>query len=400
MKLTAEEYCRGLISWKAEGFATVQTASGHDSFSRSLLNPAGSIVESLPAPARHIQFSPSTPATLLLPFSVHWEIVDNGQVVTRIWDNTLRESILIGAPNFGRFHRLVVEPRYLSWNDDMVFRVGEVIVRLTSTVQGEASTPISEVHERNTSAFEIEVQTIERKGMFIEIIAPETAQSAYDEAYTILGLLAVTVGEECVGNVVFSEDIEGTDKGTRFSVEVGRDFRMLRTVSSVDESAIDHGLSRTINRGIEKKALAIGLRWYEHDIRAVSPADNLLAFYVGLEALLDAFANAHRLASPLAKITRDESIPGLMASLVEVHGQAVVDRFLKRLQHDSPSIIDKAEFYAQKRNLGSEFVARFRRAKKARDPLMHGSTSTVTREVANDARDALRLALRTELDIV
>ena len=280
-----------------------------------------------------------------------------------------------------------------------MFRAGDVVVRLASRVRGEASSPVGESHEGDRSSFVVEVRTIELNGKYIEIIAPETQQSARDEAYTILGLLALVLGEVAVGDVVFSEDIEHTDEGTMYGVVVARNLQMPRPVMAADEEAFDRSLSLIANLRNGGKALAVGLRWYEHGVRADSTVDKLLAFYVGLEALLGALAETRGLRSPLADIVQDERIPELFASLAEPHGQAVVDRLVARLRFVGPSILDMVEFYAREHNLGDGFVARFRYAKRARDPLMHGSTATVEKESADAAQDALARALRAELNL-
>ena len=399
MKLTVDEYFRGLVSWQIDSPATVQTAAGDGPWSRPLLNQAGSIAESRPLPERRIQLNPTDHSALTRPFLVRWEIIENDELVTRVWDNEHGSSTLMGVPNFGRFHRLVVEPRFLSWNDDAAFRVGDVVIRLTSRVRGEAPAPVDEIHEGNRSSFVVDVRTIELNGRYIEIIAPETQQSARDEAYTVLGLLALVLGEVAVGDVVFSEDIEQTDEGTMYGVVVARNLRMPRPVMAADEEALDRGLSLVATRGDGRKALAVGLRWYEHGIRSDSPMDRVLAFYVGLEALLGALAEARSLQSPLAEIAQDERIPELVAPLAEIHGQAAVDRLVARLRFAGPSILDMAEFYARERSLGDEFVANFRRVKGVRDPVMHGSTATVEKESADSAQDALASALRAELNL-
>jgi len=399
MKLTAAEFLRGLVSWQLDSPAIVRTSSGGGPLSPALPDPSGSISESLPLPDRQLHFAPADITALQRPYRVSWEVIENHQLVTRMWDLDHGHSTLIGVPDFGKYHRLVVAPRFLSWDDDIAFRVGRVVVRLASTVQGEEASPLSESHEGNRSSFTVDIRTVDHHGKYIEIIAPEGLQSARDEAYTVFGLVVLILDDRAVGPIVFSDAIEQTGDGTMYGIEVARNLQMQRPVIPRDEEHINHGLSVVANRRADSKALGVGLRWYERGVRSESTVDKLLAFYVGLEVLLEATATAGEVPFPLAGIVQDQRLIELLMPLVVPHGQALVDRLVSRIQRAGPSVLDKAEFYARERNLGQEFVDRFRTAKSARDPVMHGSSAEVTQDAADAAREALSSALKAELGL-
>jgi hypothetical protein len=179
---------------------------------------------------------------------------------------------------------------------------------------------------------------------------------------------------------------------------VGLTLRLPVLVSDERLDLFDRSLSALAAEGPVPDKLALALRWYERGLRSFSPADRLLASFVGIEAIATVISDANRFRSPIADLLDDDRIPALLAPLVEKHGADSVDRLLKRLVDKRPSMLDRFDFAARKLGLPAEAVARFRSAKGARDAVMHGSSKVVGHDAAAAASDLLAEAARATID--
>lgn len=396
MILTAEELARGIVRWDGERIRSVQTRTAFDGWSRPLIDSSGSISESAAFPARQMKINPKIPGEPPGTFEVRWCMLQGSELATWIWRET-GEAQVIGAPNVGKFHRIVIATPRLNWDQDSAIIVGDAVVRFSSEVQGEQASPIVEEHFDDGSVFTGELSTIGVKGKFIDIVAPGTQQLPIDEAFTVLGLIALVVGPSAIGEVVLASNIEHVSSGTLHEVEIARDLRMLRPIGTSESTLINQGLQTLENRTGARRGVAVGLRWYEHGVRSLSGVDKLLAFFVGLETVLTATTKANGFKSPIATIVKDERIADLLRPLEVDHGPETLNRLLMKLIDPNPNIIDRASFYQTLRRLDDDFVSEFQQLKRLRDDVMHGKTREVDWQVPGRACKLLESVLRIEL---
>ena len=180
MKLTPDEYRRGLLSWDSEETLKFSTSSAPTpeqppDFSAPLADSGGSVVQSLDYRFRAIRQEPV--GSTFGPFQVRWEALRDDRVETRLWNNTLipPPSFLLHIPKYGIFHRLVTKPTFLAWAEDAIPRVGDIVIRLMDgQFSGDRATSFDQV-ESTESGLAISgggVAPIEMEGRFIEIVAP------------------------------------------------------------------------------------------------------------------------------------------------------------------------------------------------------------------------------------
>jgi hypothetical protein len=217
MKLTPDEYRRGLVKWNPAASIKVQTATSDDplaplEWSAPLSDPNGSQV--LSPPGQYVQMSWQQKAAGPAPYPVRWDrSAPEGAVQSLIYDPLPHKDTFIKLahiPNYGVYHRLVIEaPPTLTWENDSAIRVGDAVVRLiTGIIRGERVPPFEqvEIEDEKVSILTDWAGTVQEDGRFIEIVAPGSDEgSAELTATAIMGLLALVFGSGAIGKVLFSE---------------------------------------------------------------------------------------------------------------------------------------------------------------------------------------------------
>lgn len=143
---------------------------------------------------------------------------------------------------------------------------------------------------------------------------------------------------------------------------------------------------------------ALPLRWYERAARTGSDVDRFLAAFVGLESLVGARGRHVGVESPIADMLRDPRVSELLQPLRDDYSDDQVDRLIERLQNRNLSLIDQFDVVAASLGLNEDHKAIFRRANRARNPLVHGRDGTIDDERTREALDLLRTMLRAALD--
>lgn len=412
MRLSTDQYRQGFVRWRTAGFSTVQTATGPDesaplSYSAPLTDPSGSAVESPPRPHRGLKLNPESLAGLGEGCRIVWDRLFDGDIEALVIDPAAGVAqVMSGLPDVGRFRHVVVAVPHLDWDEDTVFRVADVVVRLVK--QGRLLPPGQAPPNaaRPAAAALAERGQEPRVERFVEIVVPDRG----DLAFSILGLLALVVGDAAVGDVVgndtreFVPEVGGTEyavtllgRGTWLPSSVGLTLHLPVLVSDEHLDVFDRSLAALAAERPVPEKLALALRWYERGLRSFSPADRLLASFVGIEAIATAVSDANRFRSPIADLLSDDRIPALLAPLAEQHGADNVDRLRKRLVDKRPSMLDRFDFAAGQLGLPAEASARFRSAKGSRDAVMHGSSKAVGHEAASAASDLLAEAARATI---
>lgn len=226
MKIRAADYARGLMQWKPIAGLTARVGTSNKAgepvvWSEPLTNPEGSMI-SLDI-GETIQFRYDMSGTDPIVRAEFWasiESVNKGAVIARVFHGMppAPPVVLRHIPGYGYFHRVVVDARTLDWTHDVVFREMGILVRMvTGEVEGERMGNLKGgVDEQGKPVLTGEQGTTSAKGRFIEVVTPgKTAQQAEQHAYATLGLLALTLGDNVLGTVIFSEPWETSPRYQR-----------------------------------------------------------------------------------------------------------------------------------------------------------------------------------------
>lgn len=403
MKVSAAQYAQGFVIWTQIDGLTVRigTHSSPDEpvrWSKPLTDPGGSLV-SIPL-GGSVQIRYDMAGTGPIEIAKLWvaiERVVNGVVLADVFHGFPKKPVTIRhVPGYGPHHRLVVDAGTLDWDEDIVFREMGILVRfVTGEVEGERVGELkAKVDEEGRPTLEGEQGTAKATGRFIEVVTPgRDAQRAEQHAFATLGLLALALGGNVLGKVVFSERWDASPVGQEGeAVALGTSFARKAMHEEVDR--VDELLFAMTVDGPVARARVISLRWYERGLRSTGPLDMLLSFFIGIETLVSAYAAAN---SPIP-VEQDRS--GENAAVLErlrALGTKVVSRVAARIR--GRSLREEFAFYAQKHGLGAKDTSRFDKTKIVRDSAVHGDEVDVTLEVAHEAEQLLRAMLKSEFSI-
>jgi len=411
MKLTVEEYRRGLLSWNPDSRAAWYTSTTADpddprQWSGPLTDPLGSKVESPDNSFRQLRFELTDPSSPEKPHPVRWErLNDNGIVQTELWvgPTSHRSNVFLGhVPNYGTFHRLVVAATpYLAWDEDAIVRVGDVVVRLVrGKIAAEHAPPVEqmEIEEGSVSFISGWIGTVELDGRFIEIVAPGASPSAAQfRAFAVLGLLALCMGDHAVGEVVSSEGYEAKPGELQAGLlRMPVSAKLPRTVEEADLDIVDQGLGGLLGDDRMSRACTIALHWYERGIRASTPLDQLISYFVGIEALINAFAKEHG-PIPEVESRKKRYAPALKKLLKGKVDEATYGRLHQALGQASAH--DRFAFYVARRGLPGGSVAQFDALVRLRNEAFHGDAVDVDDQHPVDAKKLVVQMLKRELGI-
>jgi hypothetical protein len=290
----------------------------------------------------------------------------------------------------------VVNAATLDWERDTIFRQNGILLRfVTGQIEGEARGSLKPIsHDDGTFGFQGEQETQTVSGRFIEVVAtgnsPDQAEAI---AFAILGLLALSLGQNVLGVVLFSEPWSATEAGQDGEAIVpGREFP--RKAGGDEIGGLDGRLANLTAQGRIERARLIALRWYERGFRTEDPLDMLLSCYIGMEALVTALAKTDApIPAETARNNQNEAVINLIGQL----GKTVVDRVTFRLR--GASMREQFTHYAQSRHLSDAQTQEFVHLKGIRDSAVHGDAVTVDIGTARRAEQLLRSMLKAEFGI-
>lgn len=389
MRLIASEYSRGLLSWTAvEGLriaiGTAPSAGGDMQWSDPLADAGGAVVpiDLGPVMSYRLEMNGSDPIDLR-KFWIRLERVQEGVVITRYWHGLPKTPVVLRhVPDYGTYHRLVVDAGTLDWGEDLVFREQGILVRfVTGTIEGEEVGQLKAVSTpEGKPTLEGSQATVNATGRFIEVVTPgRSPEQAELHAYSTLGLLALALGQNVLGRVIFTEPWIATPREQAGeAVATGAAFPRKAEKSEFDR--LDALLDKLTRDGQVERARVISLRWYERGLRAVEPLDMLLSFFIGIETLVAAFA---KISTPLPVEQERSEQDDAILKLIKPLGEKVIARVSQRIR--GASIREQFAFYAERRKLGAAESSRFDKTKKIRDSAVHGDPVDVTVEVAHEA---------------
>lgn len=368
-------------------------------WSGELTDPAGSLVpiDLQPIYTFKIWLKGAGTAIPTATFWIRLERVEKGVVITRYFHGTgVLKIALRHLPDYGTYHRLVVDAGSLSWDEDLVFRELGILVRfIAGEVEGERTTKLAaSLNEQQQPSLQMQQSTERMSGRFTEVVTPGSSpEQAEDYAFATLGLLALVLGANVLGPVVFSERWHAEPSG-QDGIAIATGTAFSRHAATAEFDLVDELLFRmTVDEPLGR-ARIIALRWYERAQRAEAPLDKLLSFFIGVETLVQAYAKLHApLPIEQERKEEDDAITKLAGQL----GKKVRDRVARLIR--GASIREQFAFFAAKHHLGSNETSRFDRTKKVRDSAVHGDAVDVTYEIAGDAEHLLRAMLRAAFEI-
>ncbi len=403
MKLTTEEYRRGLLSWDIDSNAALRTSTAESLdeppvWSEFLTDASGSKVQSPPYRYAAISITPEDPTALARPHSIRWERLLDDAIVTTIWGG--RHPVkLLHVPDYGVFHRLVVATPTLAWPEDIVIRHGKVIVRLVEgLVMGERVTPMDQVETEGNKIIlsggsgGAAVAT----GRFIEIVAPgDSPELAEQHAESLLGVIAVCLGENAVGETIFSEPhaASAEQQSGMHRIPVTARIPVMADGSQVD--TIDQVLPATVATDAMARSRRLALRSYGRAMRAGTSLDAFLALFVGIEAIANTYASEH--GPTPERAAREKRLAVLLQGLPQP-----VDPDTKRWLRDGllrPPLEDNFRYFVKQHDLDEALVDKFRELRRVRNDVVHGRVATLQKHQAYQAQTMLGQLLGAELGV-
>ena len=266
---------------------------------------------------------------------------------------------------------------------------------VTGAVEGERTGELkAKVDAEGRPTLEGTQGTAKATGRFIEVVTPgRDAQQPEQHAYATLGLLALALGGNVLGKVVFSERWRASPKGQDGeAVATGASFARKPTAEEVDH--VDQLLYSMTVDGPVARARVISLRWYERGLRSTAPLDMLLSFFIGIETLVSAHAAAN---SPIPAEQERAADNEAILERVKALGKKVASRVAGRIR--GRTLREEFAYYAQQHGLSAAETSRFDKTKRIRDNAVHGDEVNVTVEVAHEAEQLIRAMLKTEFSI-
>ncbi len=409
MKLTDAEYQRGLLSWAPSPRAIASVRSMKDGqpddWSSPLSDPTGSVVPEVLGTPMQLRFGLAEPAADAMPYPARLERLDpDGAVRTRIWDRYDGDEVqltLAHVPNYGHFHRIVIAPALLFWDEDVIVRSGDVLIRFVNgVVIGEYVPPMNRV-EPTAEGFAITGDPVGTKtlsGRFVDIVAPgATVQEAERRARGAYGLVTLLFGDQAIGQVVLENRLEALPR-TRQRCLADLAVTGKPGVALPEEAFLhlDELVSRLDRLDSIKKHVELALHWYEQGCRADSRLDRFVAFFIGAETLFKGYVKASG-GVEAAKGRKSRYEPALRKAFRGTMEQDVLNSLVNHLGRASQR--EEFETYASARKLAEDLRSRFPRLSRVRNDIVHGDVSEPDPDDVRDIRRLSTTMLKTELRV-
>lgn len=234
------------------------------------------------------------------------------------------------------------------------------------------------------------------RGRFIEIVAPGTdAERANLQAHTILGGLALCLGEGAIGEIIFSEPHKGSAQGHTSEMYIPVSAAIPVPVSEEHIDAVAQLLPTLLQNDKASRACRLALRWYEHGLRAGNPIDRLLAHFIGIEALLNSYARRMGPSPQLQTIEKRfadwlTTLPAPLDPGIEQWFRRTAVRVV---------LADHLAFYIAEHNWEPELNERFRVMRGIRNDVVHGEAAGISELQADEVQSLHCRLLACELGV-
>ncbi|MGE3960170.1 MAG: hypothetical protein AB7F65_00645 [Dehalococcoidia bacterium] len=397
MRLTLDAYRRGLIAWDPPGTAEFQielTRSSGLVTLTTLSDAEGSVLPSGGTSRIGFKVLPEAAARHLS--RVRWINL----VGTRIWNRGFGgdpDTTLVRIPNYGYFHRLVVDAGLIDWPEDSVLRVGDAtVIFINGEVKGEEVRAIEDV-EATDSGYALTglIASATAEGRMIEVVAPGASpEDAEVHARATLGLIELVLGEAAVRSVKFDEAYEGLPTEQRYVARLPVSAKAPRRISD-DEIDHIHDLLPSLFED-EATSLLRALHWYQRGLEAATDEEALTAFLVGVETL----ANTHEPHSEGARKLREQRAEQI-GRVWEVLLQELGKEAATRLRDEFPrlSLAERVRAFAKDHGVPAEAISEFGALNAARNNMLHGRLAAADEQQAFEAEKLLTALLRGRLGV-
>ena len=236
----------------------------------------------------------------------------------------------------------------------------------------------------------------EAGGRFIEIIVTgESADDAESRAYAAVGLVGLCLGDQAIGDVVFSEPYETRDGRQFGALRAGVTAKVPRIAQSHEKDLLAALLSGFLKKQRTVRAIGIALAWYERGLRSATPLERFFSFLVGLEALVNSYASEH---GPTPEASERElafeRIRDKVAGVLDANDVSrLAERFIE------PSFGDRARFYAARRGWDTVVYDEIRQLYSLRNQAVHGDPVIIGIDDVRRAHEICVKSLKAELGI-
>jgi len=248
------------------------------------------------------------------------------------------------------------------------------------------------------------VEDVEVEGDLVEVLVTvpakdefEGKERARDLCYSTLGLLALSFGQQIVGDQVFEdyffsgpEEEEG-----EISIPFNAPFSAVAKVAGSMAAETDIALANLSSTDL-LPSVSLALRWYYKGLTSSFPTDAFISHFIGIETI----ANGH-FAGIIPPPKREE-----YSALSEYFSKAspridnkLRDVVLERVA-DFP-LAAKFQRYWKARfgNIGKSETSRFRSLNVLRNDVLHGRVTLVEHRYMSQARELLERMLARELSV-
>ena len=289
----------------------------------------------------------------------------------------------------------------MSYGEDIVFREPGLLIRFVEgRLVGEKVDPISQVEIDDggqVSLTSAPMGEYEASGRFIEvIITGESADAAESRAYAIVGLVGLCLGDQAIGDVVFSEPYETRDGRQFGALRAGVTAKIPRFAQSHEKDLLAASLSGFLNMQRAARAIRIALAWYERGLRSTTPLERFFSFLVGLEVLVNSHASEHG-PTPEAS-ERELAFERIRDKVAAMLDASNVNRLAERFIE--PSFGDRARFYTERRGWDPGIYEEIRQLYHLRNRAVHGDPVIIGTDDVRRAHKICVKSLKAELGIV
>lgn len=399
MRLTPEEYERGLISWeppdaKIEVRLETREGPGQDAVvASSVREGSGSIVDAVGGDQGRFELS-GPDITQLTRF--RWERA----VGTSLWPGApfTAPTRVRHIPDFGIFHRIVTDAGSCDWPADAVLRVGSSVIRLiTGDVDGERAAPMDqvEVEDDSVSITGEASGSSTATGRFIEVVGHgKSAEQAEEHAWALIGLAGLILGPTAIASVVFSEGYSAEPGRFSGTLAIPTPARFPHVSDEDAPTMLDNALGTVGLTGRTSRAIRLALRWYRKGLMADIEEDELFSYFIGIESLANAFCA--EFGQPPSEARRREEVESIDKELRTALGERAG---LAKQRLTASTLNERFEHYAKSKGLTDEQVRTFRRLSRARNDAFHGSPTFIGSELVSQAATILVACLKNELGV-
>ena len=335
------------------------------------------------------------------PIARYEQLHESGEVVTAVFEfhsKQLSRIHLRYVPEYGHFHRLVVEGGNIEWSEDHAMRMGKDTVRFVDgMVDGPWRNGISrESGDQTNYEAVFDLRDAPLAGRFIEIVANgDDAKDARRRALAYLGYFNLIFGPGSYGVVRIDAEITALRKQPEHYRLVGTDHLGFRV--QIDDAALER-CAKDFDQLAGMRGRSLGMKALERYGQGCRSVEDELAFgamVAGIDRVVSDFYS-----SPPGKPVRDR-LRESADLFISRHLSSANPEEQKKIKSSLTfsSFADKFSFYVERVNLKSNFIDKFKDMKDTRDALFHGTSSDeVARNVAA-AKDILAAVICHEASI-